>query len=89
VVPLADNLINFKLAGPGKIIGVGNGDPGSHEADKATSRKLFNGLAQVIVQASRQPGTIRFEASSPELRKSEVIINGEPCESQPSVPAAE
>ncbi len=33
VVPVADNLISFELSGPGKIIGVGNGDPSSHEPD--------------------------------------------------------
>ena len=33
-VPTADNLISFTLDGPGKIIGVGNGDPTSHEADR-------------------------------------------------------
>lgn len=33
VVPVADNLIKFKLSGNGKIIGVGNGDPSSHEPD--------------------------------------------------------
>ncbi len=34
MMPTADNEINFSLNGPGKIIGVGNGDPSSHEADK-------------------------------------------------------
>ena len=33
-VPTADNVISFTLDGPGKIIGVGNGDPTSHEADR-------------------------------------------------------
>jgi beta-galactosidase len=33
VVPVAENLINFEIKGPGKIIGVGNGDPSSHEPD--------------------------------------------------------
>jgi beta-galactosidase len=33
-VPIADNLVSFTVNGPGKIIGVGNGDPSSHEADK-------------------------------------------------------
>ena len=32
-VPVAQNKINFSLAGAGKILGVGNGDPSSHEAD--------------------------------------------------------
>ena len=33
-VPDANNLISFSLSGDIKIIGVGNGDPSSHEADK-------------------------------------------------------
>jgi beta-galactosidase len=33
VVPVADNLVNFEITGPGKLIGVGNGDPSSHEPD--------------------------------------------------------
>ena len=32
--PGADNQISFTLDGPGKIIGVGNGDPTSHEAER-------------------------------------------------------
>jgi len=32
-VPIASNEIDFDIDGPGKIIGVGNGDPSSHEAD--------------------------------------------------------
>jgi len=33
VVPVAGNTINFELAGPGRILGVGNGDPSCHEPD--------------------------------------------------------
>jgi beta-galactosidase len=33
VVPVAENLISFDITGGGKIIGVGNGDPSSHEPD--------------------------------------------------------
>jgi beta-galactosidase len=33
-VPIANNEVSFNLIGPGKIIGVGNGDPASHEIDK-------------------------------------------------------
>jgi len=31
--PLADTLVHFSVEGPGKIIGVGNGNPSSHEPD--------------------------------------------------------
>ena len=33
-VPNANNEITFQITGPGKIIGVGNGDPSSHEPDQ-------------------------------------------------------
>ena len=34
MVPTAANPISFEIAGPGRIIGVGNGDPSSHEPDQ-------------------------------------------------------
>jgi beta-galactosidase len=33
VVPTAGNLVQFDLQGPGRILGVGNGDPSCHEPD--------------------------------------------------------
>jgi len=38
VVPVADNEITFSIGDSARIIGVGNGDPSSHEPDKATRR---------------------------------------------------
>jgi beta-galactosidase len=67
-VPDADNMIQFKIEGDGKIIGVGNGDPSSHEPDKCTDgawqRSLFNGKCQVIIQSGTKPGMIKFEAKA-------------------------
>jgi len=34
MVPIAANKIHFALKGPGKILGVGNGDPSCHEPDQ-------------------------------------------------------
>ena len=67
-VPDADNMIKFEITGPAKIIGVGNGDPSSHESDQAVAgvwqRSLFNGKCQVIVQSTKQTGTIHLEAKA-------------------------
>lgn len=67
-VPDANNLIRFSLQGDAKIIGVGNGDPSSHEQDKysdtAAQRHLFNGKCQVIVQAGLTTSMIHFEATA-------------------------
>ena len=71
-VPDASNLVQFLISGDAKIIGVGNGDPSSHEADKISTglwqRHLFNGKCQVIIQAGKTPSTIRFEAKAEGLR---------------------
>lgn len=70
-VPVADNLIKFKIEGDAKIIGVGNGDPSSHEADKcadgAWQRSLFNGKCQVIIQSGTKAGIFKVEASANSL----------------------
>jgi len=77
VVPTADNLIHFELSGAGKIIGVGNGDSSSHEADKASERKAFNGWAQVIVQGTQNSGAIKLTATSEKLKDATVKISSQ------------
>ncbi|HEX6803523.1 MAG TPA: beta-galactosidase GalA [Terriglobales bacterium] len=61
-IPTADSQVLFKVSGEGALIGVGNGDPNCQESDKQPKRSLFNGLAQVILQATKTPGTITLEA---------------------------
>lgn len=77
-VPDASNLIDFESSGNAKIIGVGNGDPSSHEQDKyfdtTAHRHLFNGKAQVIVLSGKAPGIIHFEARSEGLWKGSTDI---------------
>ncbi len=72
-VPDAGNAIQFKAAGDLHIIGVGNGDPSSHEADKGedsvAERQLFNGHAQVIVKGGLKPGMYHFTASADSLHQ--------------------
>ena len=89
-LPTAANLISFKVTGEGALIGVGNGDPNCQESDKAPKRSLFNGLAQVIVQASRTPGTITVEAYTepyprPKLPSTQVTITTKKVELRPAV----
>ncbi len=89
-IPTAANLISFKVTGEGALIGVGNGDPNCQESDKGPKRSLFNGLAQVIVQANRTPGTITVEAYTepyprPKLPSTQVTITTTKVELRPSV----
>ena len=74
-VPRADNLIHFDVDGPARIIGVGNGNPTSHEADHATSRMAFNGLAQAILQGQHKAaGTVTVIARSNGLVSGRVTL---------------
>jgi beta-galactosidase len=83
-VPTANLPVQFQVAG-GKAIGVGNGDPNCHEPDKAMSRSLYNGYAQVIVQSERGgAGTLLLKATSPGLRAAATTLK---VRSVPPVPA--
>ena len=89
-VPTADNQISFKLTGEGKLIGVGNGDPNCQESDKESKRSLFNGLAQVILQGNKTPGTITLEAYTepwpgPHLTTAKLEITTKKVELRPAV----
>ncbi len=46
LAPTASNLVTFDASGPIRIIGMGNGDPGSHEADKVADRYEFQLLSK-------------------------------------------
>jgi beta-galactosidase len=61
-VPVADDLIAFRVWGTGKLIGVGNGNPNCQETDKGSRRSLFHGLAQIIIQSTKNAGEIQIEA---------------------------
>ena len=74
LVSTADNLIQFRVSGPAQIAGVGNGDPSSHEPDKASRRRVFNGLCAVFVRAGEKPGRIALTAMSRGLKPSKVTL---------------
>jgi beta-galactosidase len=59
-------------------------DPSSHESDKREQRRVFNGLAMAIVQAGKQAGEMRVEASSPGLESATVTVTCEPANSRPA-----
>jgi len=73
-VPTADAFVRFKVSGEGNLIGVGNGDPNCQESDKKPERSLFNGLAQVIVQTTKNPGTLVIEATGRRLESTTLTL---------------
>lgn len=84
-MPTASNEIAFQISGPGWLIGVGNGNPSSHESDKADHRKVFNGWAQAIVKSLKEPGTITVQATSPGLASATLTIAARAATPRPAV----
>ena len=86
-VPTANLPVTFEINGPGTIIGHGNGDNTSHKPEKGNHRRLFNGLAQVIVQSHRnQSGTIVLTANADGVKAAEVSLAVHPVSPPPAVP---
>ena len=64
MVPTANNSVTFAVSGPGKLVGVDNGDPIDLTAYSSPTRKAFNGKALAIVQSTGSPGQITVTATS-------------------------
>jgi beta-galactosidase len=73
-VPDAADAVRLSLSGPGALIGMGNGDPTSHEPDKTDVRRAFKGLAMGIVQARGASGRVRVRAEAEGLASAEVVL---------------
>jgi beta-galactosidase len=56
---------------------VGNGDPSSHEPDKARRRRAFAGLCQALVQTRGQRGVIRLTARAAGLRPATATLHAD------------
>jgi beta-galactosidase len=89
LVPVADNLVTFKVTGGARLIGVGNGDPTDQDSGKGPSRKAFGGVAMAIVQSGRAAGGIAVEATSPGLAPARATIWGGAVTPRPQVAAWE
>lgn len=72
--PLAIDSVQLELSGPGRIAGVGNGNPQSFKPFQRPTVELFYGKAMVIIKSGFEPGHIRLTASSKKLGASEAII---------------
>jgi len=79
LVPTADSLVTFRVEGAGCVAGVGNGNPGDHDPDKAGFRHAFNGKCLVVVGATDKSGKIVLTATSPGLKEAALSLRAAPA----------
>jgi len=79
MVPRTNNLIEFRMEGPGEIVATDNGNPYCMVAFPSTTREAFNGLALVIVRSiPGMTGKITVTAKSHGLEKAQLTIYCKP-----------
>ena len=72
-IPGANNLVEFKVSGPGAIAAVDNADNSSHEPFQASSRHAYQGECVAIIRAGGS-GRIVITASAGGLEGGSVAI---------------
>ncbi|MEN9840448.1 MAG: beta-galactosidase, putative, bgl2C, partial [Verrucomicrobiota bacterium] len=89
VVPRSDNMVTFTVVGPGRNLAHGNGDHNCHEPEQGPTRRVFHGLAQLIVQSDIGAGPLRIRAESPGLKPAEITLTVRSVPARPALAAAE
>ena len=72
--PNVNELVRFSVKGAGSYRAAANGDPASLDLFHLPHMHLFNGKLVAIVESSRQPGILTFEAKAKGLRKASIDI---------------
>ena len=57
--------VHVSVEGPGRLLGLDNGDSTDREGYKTTTRRLMNGKLLAMIGATAQPGDIRVTVTSP------------------------
>lgn len=74
LVPHACNRVTFTVSGPAENIGHGNGDHNCHDPEHGPARRVFHGLAQLIVRSRIGSGQSVIRAEAEGLAPAETII---------------
>lgn len=70
----AENLVHFRLTGPGKILAVCNADPRSTESFQQPQRKAWHGRCLVVVRSEEHGGQIHLKAEADGLKSADTVI---------------
>ncbi len=74
-IPSASDMVSFTVEGAGRLIGVDNGNPFSHQRYQGNVQTAFHGLCLAIVQSTQQAGQFHFRASASGLSSAEITVS--------------
>lgn len=74
IVPTADNKVRFGVEGCADLLGVGNGDPSSHESNRGPVRSLFHGLGCGLIRSKPAVGRATVTVSADGLMPARIDL---------------
>jgi len=74
LVPDANNLVKFSIAGAGAIIATDNGYQADLESFKSRKRKCWKGMALAIIRSSAKKGNITLTATADGLQPGSITL---------------
>lgn len=74
MVANANNRVHLSVEGPGRLVGLDNGDSTDYDPYKGVSRRLFSGKLLAVIASTLEPGTITLRAASPGLAGGEIVL---------------
>ena len=72
--PNADQQIDFDLAGPAAIAGLGNADLKSQDPYQGSSCHVFHGRALLVIRAGAKAGPVHLKAHAAGLKEAAVTV---------------
>ncbi len=85
----ANNRVQVKVTGCGRLIGLDNGDSTDYESYKGSSRRLFSGKLLAVLAATTKHGEITLEVSSPGLEMVKTTFRAKETENLHGISATE
>jgi Beta-galactosidase/beta-glucuronidase len=70
----ANNRIHVAVEGPGRLVGLDNGDSTDYDSYKGMNRRMFSGKLLAVIAPTLEGGTITVRAASKGLTTGEVIL---------------
>ncbi|MEK3837118.1 MULTISPECIES: sugar-binding domain-containing protein [unclassified Paenibacillus] len=70
----ANNRVRLRIEGPGRLIGLDNGDSTDYDSYKGVSRRLFSGKLLAVIAGTLEAGTITLRAASEGLASAELTL---------------
>lgn len=81
----ANNRVRVKVEGPGRLVGLDNGDSTDYDPWKGTSRRLFSGKLLAMIAATEETGPVTVTVESEGMARERIGLEAVEAEKIPGI----